>query len=158
VGLTVVLPVAFTFAAIGLAMLYMGRKLGGFWDLYRIWGYMLVPVALALQIAHELDHLLNDGPYALTAIGLLLAPAIPFFRGLAGLQLGSSVAPDLLFFIKILIPLGGFAFALWVGHRMARQVYTTPKLFRAGLVPMYGLTVVFTMLSVYLMGFPMMGH
>ncbi|MHB1419104.1 MAG: 4Fe-4S binding protein [Bacillota bacterium] len=158
VGLTFAFPMVFTLLAVWLIKLYAGKGESGFWDVYKIWGYMMIPVALALQVSHELDHLINESPNVISAIGIWLAPVIPVFQGLATNQFSSHISPNVIFLIKILIPIAGLFFTLLAGYRMANRMYTKPRVIKASLIPMYALTIVFTIVSVYLMGLPMGTH
>ncbi|MHB1125333.1 MAG: 4Fe-4S binding protein [Bacillota bacterium] len=158
VGLTFAFPLVLTILAVSLIKLNLEKGEAGFWDIYKIWGYMLVPVALALQISHELDHLLNESPNVISAIGMWLAPVMPVFQGLATNNFSSPLSPDLIFAVKIFLPILGLFFTFMAGYRMANMIHTTPKAVKASLIPMYALIIVFTMVSVYLMGIPMGGH
>ncbi|HEU4344683.1 MAG TPA: 4Fe-4S binding protein [Candidatus Binatia bacterium] len=158
VSLTFLFPLTLTAISIWTIRSVLQRSEAGFWDLYKVWGYMLVPVALALQIAHELDHLINEGPYALAAIGILLAPAVPAFQELAAARATPWLSSELLFLLRIVLPIAGLLFTLFIGYRMATYIYRKPNIVKATLIPMYALAVIFTMVSTYLMGLPMLGH
>ncbi|MBS4024452.1 MAG: 4Fe-4S binding protein [Clostridia bacterium] len=160
VGMTFALPFGFTFLALWLILKLQQDGQAGFWDMYKVLGYMLLPIALTLQIAHELEHFLRDGPLLVGAVSSLFSfsPSMPVFQGLGEMITTYSVSPDLLFVMQVLIIIGGFLLTLYAGYRMAITLYDQPKAVKGVLIPMYSLAVIFTMISVYMMGLSMGGH
>lgn len=158
VGMTFALPFGFTFLALWLVLKLQRDNQAGFWDMYKVLGYMILPIALTLQIAHELEHFLRDGPLLAGAVSSLFAPSVPVFQGVGAAITEYTVSADIIFVLQILIIIGGFLLTLYAGYRAAIILFVGPNAVRAVLVPMYGLATIFTMLSVFMMGFSMGGH
>jgi ferredoxin len=158
VGLTFAFPFVFAFLALWLILKLQKVEQAGIWDMYKVLGYMLLPIALTLQIAHELEHFLRDGPLLANAINAFFAAGIPVYQELGTAMALYTASPDLLFVLQAAIIIGGFLLTLYVGYRMSITYYARPESIKAVLIPMYSLAVIFTMISVYMMGLSMGGH
>jgi len=129
-------------------------------------GYMLVPLGLAMHLAHNLEHLLVDGP--------LLVAAWEGARETLGLGRDTlAVAPSLLrpstlFWIQLFTLLGGLLVSLQVGIRLlerspgpvedtgvAGSGLPARPASRARLAPMWGAIALFSALNYYALGLPM---
>mgnify|MGYP005842522439 CR=1 FL=1 len=129
-------------------------------------GYTLVPLGLAMHLAHNLEHLLVDGP--------LLVAAWESARETLGLG-GSPMAiapplvrPTTLFYIQLFTLLAGLLVSLQVGTRLlgpspgpgeevgpdSTGLHSRP-VSRARLAPMWGAIALFSALNYYALGLPM---
>jgi hypothetical protein len=118
-------------------------------------GYVLVPVALAMHLAHNLAHLLLEGGGLVPAVqraALLYTP----------LSLGAPVwpAPPLapapaVAVLQAGVVLGFFGLSLVAGHRLSRRVYPDPRAAARALVPIAVLSLLLTLAGLVLLAQPM---
>lgn len=122
---------------------------------FAVFGYLLVPVALALHLAHNLGHLLLEG-------GGVVAAAQRAARRWVGWSLGEpdwegqALAPEaVVAVLQTMVLVGFFALAMVAGQRLAVRVWGSSGRVELALAPLAALAFAFTAAGLVLLQQPM---
>jgi polyferredoxin len=120
-----------------------------------LFGYMFVPIGLAMHLSHNLSHLLIEGPGIVPVVQRFVNTFTPFFLGdpvweVTPLLDGSAV--ELLQMVLLLL---FFAFSIGVGQRLVSHFFPHDAPMGRVLAPMVVLALIFTVLNLYLVTLPM---
>jgi len=118
-------------------------------------GYMFVPVGLAMHLAHNLQHLLGEGPGIVPALQRAVNRYTPFYAGAADWNVAPLVSSEVIYWLEMLLVLGGFVFSIGVGYRLATTLFQRREIAGKGFVPFIALSLAFTLLNLYLLNQPM---
>jgi YHS domain-containing protein len=118
------------------------------------YAYCLLPIALFYHLAHNLEHLLMEGP---KVIGLL---SDPFgwgwnLLGTARLIIPPLVSLEVLWLLQVLLVGVGHVYSLWAAHRISQRIFTDPVAASRGQWPMLVGMIAFSVLSLWLLKQPM---
>lgn len=115
--------------------------------------YMFIPVGLSMHLAHNISHLVKEGPGIIPAFQRLGAE----YAGLHISDIDWTVAPlmgnEAIFWLQMLLLLVLNIFSLYAGYRIALRHYGD-KALRA-YIPMAVLALLFMVLNAYILGQPM---
>jgi ferredoxin len=156
--LVVLLPVGLFYLVCYLLRLSVGRGAAGTHDTVFEFAFVFIPLGIALHLAHNIQHLVIEGPVALPAT----------VRFLQNLGIGESLfvnwnplplmGLEPLFFIQMGIIVAGLALTMYFLYRMLGrrrkplgEVYAT-----AVVMSFFALAVVLS--SIYMLGLPMSGR
>jgi YHS domain-containing protein/polyferredoxin len=123
-------------------------------DYFIRYAYALLPIALFYHLAHNLEHLLMEGPKVVTLA------SDPFGRGanLLG-TLDWSVPPlvslDVLWILQILLVLVGHVYSLWVAGRTSGHIFGSRKRALLSQIPLLAGMILFSVFSLWLLKQPM---
>jgi hypothetical protein len=123
-------------------------------DYFIRYAYALLPIALFYHLAHNLEHLLREGPKVVTLA------SDPFGRGsnLLG-TLDWSVPPlvslDVLWILQILLVLVGHVYSLWVAGRTSGHIFGSRKRALLSQIPLLAGMILFSVFSLWLLKQPM---
>ena len=120
-----------------------------------LFGYMFVPVGLAVHLAHNLAHLLSEGGGIVPVIQRAVALYTPFSLGEPDWK-GAPLAPEaVVSLLQILIIVGFFVLSLIAGQRLAAGAYQDPRSAARAFAPMAALACAFTVAALVLLSLPM---
>ena len=118
-------------------------------------GYMLVPVALAMHLAHNAAHLLLEGGGIVPAVQRAVALYTPWTLGTPDWQVAALAAPPVVSALQMAVIVGFFVMSLAAGHRIALRAYPDARSASRALLPMVLLSLLFTVAGIVLLSQPM---
>jgi hypothetical protein len=117
--------------------------------------YMFVPVALALHLAHNLSHLLLEGPAIVPAVQRAVALYTPWTLGEPNWRIAALAGAPVVSMLQMLVIVGFFLVSLLAGHRLSLSVYTDRHVAGRAVVPFVLLALLFMAAGIVLLGQPM---
>jgi hypothetical protein len=120
-----------------------------------VFGYMFIPVGLAMHLAHNLAHLLLEGGGIVPVVQRAVALYTPFSLGEPDWQVLPLAAEPVVGFLQMTVLVGFFALSLITGHRLSLHAYPDPRTASRALVPMALLSFVLTVAGIALLNLPM---
>jgi len=117
--------------------------------------YMFVPVALALHLAHNLSHLLMEGPAIVPAVERAVSVFTPWMIGQPDAHVGALATASAINVLQVIIVAAFFGLSLLAGHRLALTIYTDRRVAGRAIVPFVVLALIFVAAGVILLGQPM---
>jgi YHS domain-containing protein len=126
----------------------------GFRDYFICYAYALLPIALFYHIAHNLEHLLMEGP---KVIALL---SDPFgwgwnLLGTAGWHLPPLISLDKLWLLQAALVLIGHVYSLWVAQKTSLRLFGSARAAFWSQLPMLAGMILFSIFSLWLLKQPM---
>ena len=118
-------------------------------------GYMFVPVGLAMHLAHNLAHLLLEGGGIVPVVQRAVALYTPLSLGVPDWQVLPLAPGPAVALSQMAVVVGFFVLSLVAGHRLSLRVYPDPRTASRALVPMAALAVLFTLAGIVLLNLPM---
>ncbi len=116
---------------------------------------MFLPVGLAMHLAHNVSHLITEGPGVVPALQRTLIRYTGFYAGEPNWQTTPLVAWDTVYWLEVLLVLIGFVFSLIVGYRLVTVLFDRNERTGKAFLPVALLSLVFTLLNLYLLNQPM---
>ncbi|MAE64779.1 MAG: hypothetical protein CMJ18_10975, partial [Phycisphaeraceae bacterium] len=118
------------------------------------YAYCLLPIALFYHLAHNLEHLLMEGPKALAMI------SDPFgwgwnLLGTAGWSVPPMVSLDTLWILQVLLVGIGHVYSLWAAHRISQRTFVDAVSASRSQWPMLLGMILFSIFSLWLLKQPM---
>ncbi|MBI3989722.1 MAG: 4Fe-4S binding protein [candidate division NC10 bacterium] len=120
-----------------------------------LFGYMFVPIGLAMHLSHNISHLLMEGPGIVPVFQRFLNTFTPFSLGEPVWEMTPLLDGSVIYWVQMALLLLFFAFSIKVGERLVSNFYGDDPAGSRVLVPIVVLALVFTILNVYLLGLPM---
>ncbi|MBI4011098.1 MAG: 4Fe-4S binding protein [Candidatus Rokubacteria bacterium] len=120
-----------------------------------VFGYMFVPVGLALHLAHNLAHLLLEGGGIVPVVQRAVALYTPLSLGAPDWQVFPLAPGPAVALAQMAVVVGFFVLSLQAGHRLSLRVYPDSRTASRALVPMAALAVLFTLAGIVLLNLPM---
>jgi hypothetical protein len=120
-----------------------------------LFGYMFVPIGLAMHLSHNLSHLLLEGPGIVPALQRFLNTFTPWSLGEPVWRTPPILDAAVIHWLQMALLLILFAFSMKVGQQLVRKLYGDEPGANHTLVPMVVLALLFTILNVYLLSLPM---
>jgi hypothetical protein len=154
VGTLVVAPLLILGGAWLADRLAGGERLG-LRRAFVLFGYMFIPVGLAMHLAHNMAHLLLEGGGIVPVVQRAVALYTPFSLGEPDWQVLPLAPEPVVTFIQMAFLAGFFALSLAAGHRLTLRAYADPRTASRALVPMAALSFVFTVAGIVLLNQPM---
>ena len=115
--------------------------------------YMFIPVGLSMHLAHNVSHLLREGPGIIPAIQRAATLYLGMNLGEPDWDIIPLMGAESIFWLQMAIFMILNIFSLYAGYRIAVKYYGD-KAMRA-FIPMAALAVFFMMLNTYILGQPM---
>ena len=153
-GGTLVVAPLLVLGAAALADRLAGRPLG-VRRTFVVFGYMFVPVGLAMHLAHNLSHLLLEGGGLVPVVQRTVALYTPFSLGEPDWSAGPLLSPAVIGPLQMAIVVAFYALSLVAGHRLALRTYADARVASRALVPLAVLSLLFTILGIVLLNQPM---
>ncbi len=120
-----------------------------------VFGYMFIPVGLAMHLAHNLAHLLLEGGGIVPVVQRAVALYTPFSLGEPDWAVTPIAAEPVVGFLQMTFLVGFFVLSLVAGHRLSLRAYPDPRTASRALIPMALLSFIFTMAGIALLNLPM---
>ncbi len=120
-----------------------------------LFGYMFVPIGLAMHLSHNLSHLLIEGPGIVPVVQRFIGTFTPFSLGEPVWETTPLLEGSVIYWLQMFLLLLFFAFSIKVGERLVSNFYGDDPAGGRVLVPMVALAFLFTVLNLYLLGLPM---
>jgi ferredoxin len=152
---TLVIGPLLIYAASALADGLAGPRALGARRAFVVWGYMFVPVGLAVHLAHNLEHLLNEGPGIVPALQRAVALYTPLSLGAPDWNIEPLAPAPVVSLLQLSVLSAFFVLSLVAGRRMAVRDYGDTRAAGRALVPMAVLSFVFTVAGIVILNQPM---
>ncbi|MBI4414601.1 MAG: 4Fe-4S binding protein [candidate division NC10 bacterium] len=120
-----------------------------------LFGYMFIPVGLAMHLAHNLAHLLLEGGGIVPVVQRAVALYTPFSLGEPDWQVLPLAPEPVVGVLQMVFVVGFFVLSLLAGHRLSLRAYPDPRAASRALIPMAALAFVFTVAGIVLLNQPM---
>lgn len=120
-----------------------------------VFGYMFVPVGLAMHLAHNLAHLLLEGGGIVPVVQRAVALYTPLSLGAPDWQVLPLAPGPAVALGQMAVVVGFFVLSLVAGHRLSLRVYPDPRTASRAFVPMAALALLFTLAGIVLLNQPM---
>jgi hypothetical protein len=123
-------------------------------DYFVRYAYALLPIALFYHLAHNLEHLLMEGP---KVVSLMSDPFGWGWNMLGTLEwtMPPLVSLDVLWILQILLVLVGHIYSLWVAQRTSLRLFCERKAAFRSQLPMLAGMIAFSIFSLWLLKQPM---
>jgi hypothetical protein len=118
------------------------------------YAYALLPIALFYHIAHNLEHLLMEGPKVLALISDPCGWSWNLF-GTAGWNMPPLISLDKLWIAQVALVLVGHVYSLWVAQKTSRRLFGTARAAFWSQLPMLAGMIAFSVFSLWLLKQPM---
>jgi len=122
---------------------------------FTIFAYMFVPIGLALHLAHNVLHLLKEGPGVGPVIQRTINELTIFHVGTANWQAGALASDVAVYYLEMAILFGFYLLSLYIGWKLSLKNYHNKKLALRAALPMMLFAAAFTFLNVFLLSQPM---
>ncbi len=118
------------------------------------YAYCLLPIALFYHLAHNLEHLLMEGPK------VVALASDPFgwgwnVLGTAAWRIPPLVSLDVLWVLQVILVGVGHVYSLWAAQKISRRLFTSDAAASRGQLPMLVGMILFSVLSLWLLKQPM---
>jgi hypothetical protein len=125
-----------------------------FHDYFVRYAYALLPIALFYHLAHNMEHLLMEGP---KVVALLSDPFGWNWNvlGTAHWRIPPLVSLDVLWIVQVVLVLVGHIYSLWIAHHTSRQLFQDIASARRSQAPMLVAMIAFSIFSLWLLKQPM---
>ncbi len=123
-------------------------------DYFIRYAYCLLPIALFYHLAHNLEHLLMEGPKIVTLLSDPFGWGWNLF-GTVGLRIPPMVSLDVLWLLQVLLVGVGHVYSLWVAQKISRRLFSSEKQAWWGQLPMLAAMIAFSFFSLWLLKLPM---
>ena len=153
-GALLVVPLL-VLAGAALSERLAGREGLGLRRTFVVFGYMFIPVGLAMHLAHNLAHLLLEGGGIVPVVQRAVALYTPFSLGEPDWAVTPIAAEPVVGFLQLTFLVGFFVLSLVAGHRLSLRAYPDPRTASRALIPMALLSFIFTMAGIALLNLPM---
>ncbi|NOX57219.1 MAG: YHS domain-containing protein [Planctomycetes bacterium] len=123
-------------------------------DYFVRYAYALLPIALFYHLAHNLEHLLMEGPK------IVALASDPFgwgwnLFGTLGWTIPPLVSLDVLWILQIVLVLVGHVYSLWLAQRTSTRLFGDRKAALRSQLPMLVGMIAFSIFSLWLLKQPM---
>ncbi len=120
-----------------------------------VFGYMFVPIGLAMHLAHNVGHLLIEGGGIVPVVQRAVAIYTPFSLGTPDWQILPLASESVVGVLQMGLLVGFFVVSLVAGHLLALRVYPDPRTASRALLPLAALALLFTVVGIVLLNQPM---
>ena len=118
------------------------------------YAYCVLPIALFYHLAHNLEHLLMEGPKVIRLFSDPLGAGWNLFHT-AQLSVPPLVSLDVLWILQVVLVGVGHLYSLWVARNIARRSFDDPARARLGQWPLLVGMIAFSIFSLWLLKQPM---
>jgi len=132
-----------------------GQKRLGLRRTFVVFGYMFIPVGLAVHLAHNLAHLLLEGGGIVPVVQRTAAIFTPFWLGEPDWQAPPLAPEPVVGLLQTAIVVLCFALSVLVGHRLSLRAYADRRIALRAVIPFAALAFAFAVLSIVLLQLPM---
>jgi len=123
-------------------------------DYFVRYAYCVLPIALFYHLAHNLEHLLMEGPKAYALLSDPLGRGWDLL-GTAGKHIPPMLSLDTLWILQVLLVGLGHIYSLWSAQKISRRTFTSKTAASRGQLPILVGMIAFSILSLWLLKQPM---
>jgi hypothetical protein len=123
-------------------------------DYFIRYAYALLPIALFYHLAHNLEHLLMEGPKVVSLLSDPFGWGWNLF-GTLDWRIPPLVSLDILWILQVLLVLVGHIFSLWVAGRTSQNLFGDRQAAFRSQLPMLAGMIAFSVFSLWLLKQPM---
>jgi ferredoxin len=120
-----------------------------------LFGYMFVPIGLAMHLAHNLSHLLMEGGGIVPVVQRAIALYTPWSAGEPDWQSIARSPESVVALLQMTVLVALFIVSLLAGHRLSLRAYPDRRAAGRALVPFVALALFFTAIGIALLNQPM---
>jgi hypothetical protein len=120
-----------------------------------VFGYMFIPIGLAMHLAHNLSHLLLEGSGVWPALQRAVAAFTPLSLGEPDWAVAPLAHEPVVHLLQMAVVVGFFGLALFAGHRLSLRLHADRVVASRALVPFAALAFTFTVVGIWLLNQPM---
>lgn len=158
-GMTLLMlgPIALYAGLVGLSMLLGRDRLLTplrYRDYFIRYAYALLPIALFYHIAHNMEHLLMEGPKVLAMASDPFGWGWNIF-GTAGWVIPPMISLDKLWLVQAFLVLIGHVYSLWIAHKTSLRLFDESRAAFRSQLPMLAAMIAFSVFSLWLLKQPM---
>jgi hypothetical protein len=124
-------------------------------EIVTVFGYMFIPIGLSMHLAHNLHHLLDEGPGVVPAIQRSINRFSPFSAGVPAWNLPPLLPHEVVYWMQMLLFMGFYGVSLYAGARLARQHFSSAETTFRAAAPMVVVSLFLMLLNVYVLSQPM---
>lgn len=135
------------------AVVRKGNSLS-YWNYFVRYAYCVLPIALFYHLAHNLEHLLMEGPKVIKLASDPFGSGANYF-GTAGWNIPPMVSLDVLWIMQVLLIGVGHVYSLWAANRISRNMFSDEKAALRGQWSMLIGMIAFSIFSLWLLKQPM---
>lgn len=125
-----------------------------FRDYFVRYAYALLPIALFYHLAHNMEHLMMEGPKVVALLSDPFGWNWNLF-GTAHWSIPPLISLDMLWIVQVVLVLVGHVYSLWIAHHTSRQLFANVASARRSQLPMLLAMIGFSVFSLWLLKQPM---
>ncbi len=118
------------------------------------YAYCVLPIALFYHLAHNLEHLLMEGPKVFALFSDPFGWGWNLF-GLSGRPVPPLVSLDVLWLLQVVLVGVGHIYSLWAAQKISRRTFSSEAAATRGQLPMLIGMIIFSIFSLWLLKQPM---
>ncbi len=156
-GMLIIGPIAIYAVLVGISKsLGDGHAIKTFTyrDYFIRYAYAMLPIALFYHIAHNLEHLLMEGPKVIAIMSDPFGWQWNLF-GTAGWVIPPMIALDKLWIVQVFLVLVGHVYSLWIAQKTSLRIFGSSKAAFRSQLPMLVGMIAFSVFSLWLLKQPM---
>ena len=123
-------------------------------DYFIRYAYCVLPIALFYHLAHNLEHLLMEGPKVLRLVSDPLGRGWNLF-GTTAWSIPPLASLDTLWILQVLLVGVGHVYSLWAAQKISRRTFADPKAATRSQLPILVGMIAFSVFSLWLLKQPM---
>jgi hypothetical protein len=131
-----------------------GESLPTYRDYFIRYAYCLLPIALFYHLAHNLEHLLMEGPKVVVLMSDPMGRGWNLF-GTAAWSVPPLVSLEVLWVLQVVLVAVGHVYSLWAANRISRRIFEDPAAATRGQWPLLIGMIAFSVFSLWLLKQPM---
>jgi len=123
-------------------------------DYFVRYAYCVLPIALFYHLAHNLEHLLMEGPKVVALFSDPFGWGWNLF-GTAGAPIPPMASLDVLWILQVVLVGVGHVYSLWAAKKISRRTFSSDTAASRGQLPILVGMIAFSILSLWLLKQPM---
>lgn len=136
-------------------LLRRAGKIHGLREIFTVFGYMFIPIGLSMHLAHNLHHLLDEGPGLVPVLQRTINRFTSVSAGVPAWGLPPLLPHEVVYWMQMLLFMGFYGVSLYAGGRLARRHFSTAETTFRAAAPMVLVSLVLMLLNVYVLSQPM---
>jgi len=153
-SICLVAPILLYSLFIWLSRAFSGESLKSYTEIFVQYAYGLIPIALFYHLAHNAEHFFVESQKLITLASDPFGYGWNLF-GTANLRLDPWLSLETVWAIQVALIVIGHVFGIVISHKHAYGVFESRAAALKSQVPMIGLMVIFSLISLWLIAQPM---
>jgi len=142
-------------AAVAQRLLAWTGKTHDLSEIFTVFGYMFVPIGLSMHLAHNLHHLIDEGPGIVPVIQRTIHRFTTFSVGVPAWNVPPLLSHEVVYWMQMLLFMGFYGVSLYAGARLARRHFSNAETTFRAAAPMVVVSLFIMLLNVYVLSQPM---